>query len=273
MVCQTILNAQGKAMKPIDVVKAYLNAWNHHDAQAIVALFADGGTYSDPTTAGRISGQALGLMAEELWKAFPDLAFELTSMVESASGLVAVEWLMKGTNHGSLGGLPPTGKVIALPGADFVQVEAGKIRSITGYFDKHGVAEQVGLQVVAQPTTVGPFSFGLSTAVQSGKKTRPGAFSITQIIDKHAEDGPETSRLAREVLKEMTQLEGFIGVLTAKIGHRAVTITAWEHADNPRQLLKTRAHGEAMTKFFCGFGRDAYTSVWTPERVSGLLVN
>src|SRR3990167_948683 len=78
MVCQTILNAQGKAMKPIDVVKAYLNAWNHHDAQAIVALFADGGTYSDPTTAGRISGQALGLMAEELWKAFPDVAFELT---------------------------------------------------------------------------------------------------------------------------------------------------------------------------------------------------
>ena len=79
--------------------------------------------------------------------------------------------------------------------------------------------------------------------------------------------------MAREVLKEMSAMQGFIGVLTAKVGNRALTITAWEHVDNPAQLLKSAAHAQAMKKFRSGFGREAYTSVWTAERIHPILVN
>jgi ketosteroid isomerase-like protein len=32
-------------MNAIEVVKRYIDAWNRHDADAIVALFVEGGTY------------------------------------------------------------------------------------------------------------------------------------------------------------------------------------------------------------------------------------
>ncbi len=36
-------------MKPIDVAQHYFDAWNQRDPLAIVATFADSGTYRDPT--------------------------------------------------------------------------------------------------------------------------------------------------------------------------------------------------------------------------------
>jgi hypothetical protein len=57
-------------MTYLDIAKQYLDAWNAHDADAIVMSFALGGTYRDPTT-GEISGDAIGANAKHLWDAFP----------------------------------------------------------------------------------------------------------------------------------------------------------------------------------------------------------
>src|ERR1700684_4139668 len=108
---------------PLLVAQRYFDAWNQHDADAIVAAFAEGGTYADPKTGGPLAGAAIGAYAQALWAAFPDLAFEVVSTAQNDSGLVSAEWLMKGTNTASFNGLPPTGLAIALPGADFVHVE------------------------------------------------------------------------------------------------------------------------------------------------------
>jgi hypothetical protein len=35
-------------MNATEVAQRYLNAWNRHDADAIVAAFAEGGTYHNP---------------------------------------------------------------------------------------------------------------------------------------------------------------------------------------------------------------------------------
>jgi ketosteroid isomerase-like protein len=42
------------------IVQRYFDAWNAHDAAGIVATFADGGTYADPTTTGPLAGTAIG---------------------------------------------------------------------------------------------------------------------------------------------------------------------------------------------------------------------
>ena len=42
-----------------------------------------------------------------LWAAFPDLTFEIASQSKDAS---SVHWIMHVTNHGSMNGLPPTGR-------------------------------------------------------------------------------------------------------------------------------------------------------------------
>ena len=77
-------------MTCLDRARQYLDAWNAHDADAIVKTFAVGGTYRDPTT-NALSGDAIGENAEHLWSAFPDLAFEIASVAEVGVGRVMAE--------------------------------------------------------------------------------------------------------------------------------------------------------------------------------------
>ena len=70
-----------------------------------------------------------------LWSAFPDLSFEITSKGLVGENLVAAQWTMRGTNTGSMMGLPPTGKSVMVTGADFIRIASGKIQTVDGYFD------------------------------------------------------------------------------------------------------------------------------------------
>lgn len=105
--------------------------------------------------------------------------FEIVSAVEAGPGRVVAEWIMRGTNTEAFQGLPPTGRSISLPGVDVIEIGVDGIKAVKGYFDTRAVPDQLGLQVLVQPFKVGPFSFGNSTAVSSGKKMKPGAFGIT----------------------------------------------------------------------------------------------
>jgi len=243
------------------------------DADAIVASFASGGTYSDPSAGENLRGDAIAAYAKGLWSAFPDLSFETVSVADNGAGLVAAQWIMRGTNSGSMFGLPPTGRSVTLPGADFIQVEGDRIRSVQGYFDSRAVPDQLGLQVTVQPHAIGPFSFGTSVVARTGKKTKPGAFSITQIEARSGDEVQQIKELSRRTAADMLSLEGFIGWVGMTIGQRMMTVTAWENPDNPRQLMRGGAHQEAMHQFFGpGLGGSAMTSVWIPERIGAMRV-
>ena len=43
-----------------DVANNYFDAWNRRDPELVVATFAEGGTYEDPTTGGQAGGPAIG---------------------------------------------------------------------------------------------------------------------------------------------------------------------------------------------------------------------
>lgn len=103
------------------------------------------------------------------------------SVADTEGGLVASQWTMHGTNTGSMQGLPPTGRSVSVPGAAFIQVEGDRIRSVQAYFGSRAVPDQLGLQMAVQPYAIGPVSFGTAVSVRSGKKTKPGAFSITNL--------------------------------------------------------------------------------------------
>jgi steroid delta-isomerase-like uncharacterized protein len=256
------------------VVARYFEAWNRRDADAIVACFTSDGTYSDPSAGENLRGAAIAAYARGLWAALPDLSFETVSVADDGAGLVSAQWIMHGTNTGSMSGLPPTGRVVKLPGADFINVEGDLIRAVRGYFDTRAVPEQLGLQVVVQPHAIGPYAFGVSVAVQTGKTTKPGAFSITGIEARSDEEVQEIRQISRQTVAEMLPMEGFIGWTGMTVGRRMLTVTAWESADNPRRLLRDGTHRQAMTSFFeaNGLGRSGVTSVWTPERIGPLWV-
>lgn len=91
-------------MNSIESVRRYFKAWIDRDADAILASLVDGGTYQDSSTIMPISGEALRMYVKGLWLAFPDLTFEEESIGETGPNRVAAQWLMRGTNTGSMMG-------------------------------------------------------------------------------------------------------------------------------------------------------------------------
>ena len=256
-------------MQPLEIAQRYFDAWNRRDADAIVDTFDEDGTYSDPAAGEGLTGHAIARYARGLWSAFPDLSFDVVSASQAGDDMVAVQWLMRGTNTGSLDGLSPTGRSVALPGADFIQVDGEKIVSVRGYFDSRAVPDQLGLQVIVQPESLGPCSFGTSVSVQSGKRTKPGAFSITSLTARSKEEIQEVSELSRQIAGDMSQMSGFIGWVAVTVGSRMLTITAWEDAANPKELAQTSTHQKAVGKFL---GKElaagGVTSVWIPDHIN-----
>jgi steroid delta-isomerase-like uncharacterized protein len=256
-------------MAHIDVINRYLDGWIRRDADQVLATLVPGGTYEDPSSRGPLSGEAFRAYMEGLWAAFPDLTFEKQSLGEMGPDLVAAQWVMKGTNKGSMMGLPPTGKSVAVPGADFFRMKDGLIQSVTGYFDSRAVPSQLGLDIIVQPKEIGPFRFGISTMVQTGKTEEPGAFSITYLEASDQDAVQKVRAGSRDSLIDMLKMDGFIGATTATIGTRMVTISAWTDTDAPRKVMAEGRHAEAQRMMFDGVtAKRGYTSVWSKARVN-----
>ena len=258
-------------MNSLELARTYFDAWNARDAKALVATFAESGSYRDPTTNGPLTGAAIGAYATGLWDAFPDLSFEMRSHDQTQAGKVVAEWTMNGTNTGSFAGLPPTGRAVSLPGLDMVETGPGGITSVTGYFDSRAVPEQLGLDVIVQPRALGPFEFGVSIAVQSGNTAKPGAFSITSIWND-ADQIEDIRASSRATAQQMLEMKGFIGLLLARVGGRGITVSAWETPEDVRQIRSSTAHREAMSRFWKELGDAAFTSVWAPDHINPLWV-
>jgi len=255
--------------KPVDIAQRYFNAWNQHDVAAIVATFAENGTYTDPTTPGPLSGPATGAYAQSIWDAFPDLSFDINSIGEISPGLVSAEWMMKGTNTASFNGLPPTGVAVTLPGADFIRVEGGKIRSVQGYFDSGALPRALGLDIIVQPKAIGPFGFGTSVRASTGKTATPGAFSITWLEARTEEEKNKVHDSARKIAMELLAMPGFISWVGATVGDRMMTVSAWESVDDMMPLMKGGEHRSAVGRFFSPeIARGAATGVWIPARLN-----
>lgn len=253
-------------MSNAETVQRYFDSWNRHDASGLVATFAAGGTYQDPTTEGPLAGDAIGENAAALWSAFPDVTFELKSHVDDGNGLLAAQWVMRGTNTGSFRGLPPTGRSVVVPGADFIRVDDEGIRSVEGYFNAGEVPRQLGMQIVVQPNQIGPFTFGVASRVSADRVGAPGAFSITSLHAASDEDVENVRNVSREIAMQMRELEGFMGLVTATIGDRMLTITAWEGKEHPLQTMRVPAHQKAARGFFGNdYAAGGWVSVWTPE--------
>lgn len=255
------------------LVTAYFAGWINRDADAILATLGEDGTYEDPTTGQPIGGDAFRAYLAALWAAFPDLSFEIVSEAETGPDTVAAQWIMHGTNSGSMNGLPPTGRKIELHGSDFFRIEGDQIATVLGYFDTAVIPRQLGLDVIVQPSEAGPFRFGTATAVSSGKRDEPGAYSITFLDALDEEAAGKVREGSRASLMDMLEMEGFIGAATLKLGSRMVTVSAWEDADAPRRVMSEGAHSTAMRGLMDGtLASSGYTTVWSLERNNGFWV-
>jgi steroid delta-isomerase-like uncharacterized protein len=130
-------------MKPTEVIRRYVDAWNSHDASTFRAAFTKDGTYCNPYTHPGVSGDALADFAKAVYTAFPDFHVELLNAGEIEPGIVATHWLLTCTNTGQRIEGPPTGRSISIKGAAIIQLEGDKIASDHTSYDRAAFDEQL----------------------------------------------------------------------------------------------------------------------------------
>ena len=133
---------------------------------------------------------------------------------------------------------------------------------------------QLGLQVIVQPYSVGPVTFGNSVYLQPGNRAKPGAFSITALQVRSEDEAEKVSSYSQQILQEMARMPGVISVLLARAGHRMLTVTAWEDAESPGQMFRGgthRGHASVLRPRLHRRRRDERLETGAHQRAVGAL--
>lgn len=131
-----------------DVIRAWTDAVNRHDAAGFAALYAPNGILRDPQYSEPLEGRdAIRKDLEDFLSGFPDLYAETRSVIESGD-TYAVEGTFAGTHQGPLptptGEIPATGRRIELRAAGFYRLDGqGRILEESRYYDLAGLLAQL----------------------------------------------------------------------------------------------------------------------------------
>lgn len=125
-----------------------MSAWDSHDADAFVSLFADDFTWVDWTLPEPIRDRAGAKKYFNGWTtAFPDMRVKTVSRVVGDDA-IAAEIEFMGTNTGpmAMGGneIPPTNKAVTGRGSYIARVQGGRIVEFRSHPDVAGLMMQLG---------------------------------------------------------------------------------------------------------------------------------
>jgi steroid delta-isomerase-like uncharacterized protein len=76
--------------------------------------------------------------------ALPDAQFAIEDQIAEGDRVVT-RWSARGTNTGSLMGMPPTGRSVAITGISIERIAGGKIAETWVNFDAMGMFQQMGI--------------------------------------------------------------------------------------------------------------------------------
>lgn len=124
----------------------YLAAWNSHDGERIVSFMTPDATYTDVALGQTHTGRAdiaawISSMPQEV---SGDYRFEKGQVVATDSGY-AFEWVMAGTHTGSMPQMPASGKPFTIYGISIGELEGGKIKRNTDYWNMVEFLTQIGM--------------------------------------------------------------------------------------------------------------------------------
>jgi steroid delta-isomerase-like uncharacterized protein len=129
------------------IVEQAFEVMNALDLNKLVALVTPDCDWVDADTVIEGPDQLRPYM-QGFYTAFPDFHLAVRHAIESGSR-VAAETRFTGTHTGPLrlpsGEVPPTGKSITLEGCDYIEVEAGQIKSWHTYANMAEFMAQLGL--------------------------------------------------------------------------------------------------------------------------------
>jgi steroid delta-isomerase-like uncharacterized protein len=120
-------------------------AWNAHDPERMVALYAPDYEEVDVAQAAtQVGRDGVRRTMTGYLRAFPDLQLALDDLVVE-DNRVAVAWTLRGTHRGALMNIPPSGRMVSVRGTSILTVEEGRFRRALRIWDVAGLLRAIGL--------------------------------------------------------------------------------------------------------------------------------
>ena len=120
-------------------------AENRRSIEALLETLCSAPIYKIMATSATFKGRdQVAQFYIELFEGVPDAAFELINAFVGEEGVVE-ESILRGTQRGTLFGIPPTGREIALPLTIVFPILNGQIMGERLYFDLATLARELGV--------------------------------------------------------------------------------------------------------------------------------
>lgn len=152
----------------MNVGKRLLEMLNSHNAAMVSEIYAPDFSGMDITDQSRLEGpQGIASRLERLWRAFPDLIFDTAEPIAQGDR-IAVYWVARGTQQGTVLNIPPTGRRVAIHGVSLMRVNNDKIAQCIFVWDMAGLLRDLGLlPELAYRTPVVPPTFQDAVALMA----------------------------------------------------------------------------------------------------------
>lgn len=130
----------------MSIVERFLSAYNAHDVDAAVALYAPDGEHREIAQGSARSGHAaLADGLRHFLACFPDARWEVERVVGDASTAVAT-YTLTGTLQQQLGPFSPAGQKVEIQGAMVLALDGDQIAWSADYWDGGTFARQMRVQ-------------------------------------------------------------------------------------------------------------------------------
>ena len=129
----------------IDIVRKYFDAAPKRDFDTVHQLFHEDFSYTGSDGKRQAGSDAAIAVIETFTSAFPDMKLDIQSIYGAGDDVVVTEFIARGTHQGELMGIAPTGRTMALPVCNVIEVRDGKIYAEREYFDGSHLMKQLGV--------------------------------------------------------------------------------------------------------------------------------
>jgi steroid delta-isomerase-like uncharacterized protein len=161
-----------------DWTERFIEAWNSHDPERLLALTTEDVTWEDPfIVGGTLRGkEALREWLTSVWRATPDLRFEVLGQpfVSLDGKQLAVAWKGIGRFSGELDppGFAPTNGLIEMSGVDIHEFDGELVNRVHTETDAMSLGRQIG---AAPPPGSGGERFGVLIQRLAARRLRTKA--------------------------------------------------------------------------------------------------
>lgn len=133
-----------------DFFPRWLDAWNSHDADRLLALMTEDITYDDSAWPTTMHGHAdVREFLRHAWTGCPDMRFEVKDgpFLHPTKPSATSTWTGYATHTGRIDppGIAPTGKQVTFEGFDLHEYRDGRVSRLWICFDMSAIARDLGV--------------------------------------------------------------------------------------------------------------------------------